>query len=60
MSKWQPIDSAPKEEDVLLLRTLGRPPIVAGFFDGAWRSFDYPDSEIIDVTHWMPLPAPPA
>lgn len=59
-SNWQPIEAAPKDgEDALLHRTLGRPPIVGGFFDGEWKSFDRPNKAIIGVRHWMPLPLAP-
>lgn len=58
--QWHDIATAPKDgTDVLLKRTMGRPEIVGGYFDGAWRSFDQPDKAITDVTHWMPLPAAP-
>ena len=59
--QWHDIATPPKDgTDVLLKRTMGRPEIVGGYFDGAWRSFDQPDKAITDVTHWMPLPAAPS
>ncbi len=53
---WQPIESAPRDVDVLL------------FADGEWaiamqvECGDWLDNysvRILGATHWMPLPAPP-
>jgi len=61
---WQPIRTAPKDRDILLLVdiAIGRPLIV----QCCWYSVDADDKGWIDAngdvflaTHWMPLPAPP-
>ncbi|QBJ80485.1 hypothetical protein [Aquitalea sp. USM4] len=57
---WQDISTAPKDgTDVLLSMPYGMPPRVAGYFKDGWYSFDRPDDEIKDPSHWMPLPIPP-
>lgn len=62
--RWQPIRTAPKDRDILLLVdiAIGRPLIV----QCCWYSVDADDKGWIDAngnvhqgTHWMPLPAPP-
>ena len=63
-SGWQPIESAPKDQEILVYtRTWG--PIVALLSEefGAWLSrMQVPVSigeEDEKPTHWQPLPAPP-
>mgnify|MGYP003524142014 CR=1 len=65
---WQPIDKAPRNEDVLVFAPNDQPTIVvAKFVDnhlGRW--WEYADELLLDAapegpqaTHWMPLPAAP-
>jgi hypothetical protein len=65
---WQPIDKAPRNEDVLVFEPKAEPSIVAArLVDnhyGKW--WEYCDEMLQDAapegpvaTHWMPLPEPP-
>ncbi len=57
---WQPIETAPKDgSDVLLSSPNWHGDVVVGCwsFEG-WR--DREDSDKLEPTHWMPLPAAPA
>ena len=67
MSEWQPIETAPKDETLVLLLGLvyGKGPdrwiALASFRNNAWREEedaleDYP---LMFPTHWMPLQKPP-
>lgn len=63
---WQPIESAPKSGETLLLWESGDPEcghwstsvwVTKG---GAWISYESrSDTLEIEPTHWMPLPKPP-
>jgi hypothetical protein len=66
MTTWQPISSAPKDQDVLVFvpsDSIG----VARFHtyvdrSGGWWQWDWmyvPEDIIPTPTHWMPLPTPP-
>lgn len=60
---WQPIETAPRETD-LLLRRAGLPPIVAGLYsnghEDGWASFDDPSRWVKGtVVGWMSLPSTP-
>lgn len=61
--QWRPIATAPEEKDVLLWIT-GRPPVVAGLFNGKWATFDAPKSDVAKrhqkIVAWMPLHPPPS
>ena len=67
MSEWRSMDSAPVEQDVLVWdgRTIavGRRSRYKDGRIGEWFVADSfglnEDGQIDDVTHWMPLPAPP-
>lgn len=48
---WQPIETAPKDDQVVLFGQKG------GRFIGRWR--DYERINQPRITHWMPLPAAP-
>jgi hypothetical protein len=54
---WRPIDTAPKDEEILLFV----PPneIEIGFYwlDGRWM--DLSTNYSFEPTHWMPLPEKP-
>ena len=63
MSEWQPIETAPKDKTDILVLSEGR--VVEAYWEGSrsrgyWDSFfqSY-ESESLEPTHWMPLPAPP-
>ncbi len=73
MSKdeWQPIETAPKDEFVLLAGPSGYTTIETVFTTGrmcsdyhAGRWIDHANDDLTDwgfnPTHWMPLPKPPA
>lgn len=56
---WQPIETAPKDEDILLAHPDGSMMIGRRNRAGtAWDDGDFRDHENWP-THWMPLPAPP-
>lgn len=64
-SKWQPIETAPRNGTDILLGFAGqkRPPVVAGWFDLGEREVnewwaDYDSTNMIKgtPTHWMPIP----
>lgn len=56
--EWQPIETAPKETDVLCFIGNGRF-IVAGKFNRGWLVYDDPFGDPYYPSHWMPLPEPP-
>ena len=61
LTTWQPIESCPKNKDVLLL-IMGE--IAKGFYSPKIKQFEaegcyYHDISCNLVTHWMPLPKPP-
>lgn len=60
---WRPIKSAPRNdpEARVLIWTAHRA-LDIGYYDvggerPCWRDMDF--DELIDPTHWMPLPSPP-
>jgi hypothetical protein len=59
---WQPIETAPKDGSLFLAWCASDD----HFFIGRWNkkfqcwSADMRLSEVDDVTHWQPLPSPPA
>ena len=70
-NKWQPIETAPKDEFVLLAGPSGYTTIETVFTTGrmcsdyhAGRWIDHANDDLTDwgfnPTHWMPLPKPPA
>ena len=61
LTTWQPIETCPKNKDVLLL-IMGE--IAKGFYSPKIKQFEaegcyYHDISCNLVTHWMPLPKPP-
>lgn len=74
MPQWQPIETAPKDRDILLLES-GRTPHEGKWLTRAglqytWKNYIPPDGWYwagyaekpvgpINATHWMPLPEPP-
>ena len=63
MSEWQPIETAPREQDVLVLLywPSERANPVTGFWDGlSWVSDDdMMRHPVTGPTHWLPIPEPP-
>jgi Protein of unknown function (DUF551) len=66
MSEWQPIESAPKDGSEILLAVGGGQRMVVGFYIGdlrpefPWQGLDVVAFGRNAITHWMPLPEPPA
>jgi hypothetical protein len=63
-AEWQPIETAPHEELVLLfcpeIGPYNRQRVELGYASQGWRSGAYSTmSRHAWATHWMPLPAPP-
>lgn len=54
--EWQPIETAPKGEVVLVYSSHGVDIAHFGLLYEGWLDENYED---IDPTHWMPLPPPP-
>lgn len=62
MSEWQPIETAPKDEWILVFGTHTRSlcPVLTVRWDGdEWQSGDDGYRPYVVPTHWMPLPEPP-
>jgi len=71
MTEWQPIETAPHETPVIILRDgipcIGEKRTEIPSFEDTYNAFDYWDDPNNDgqcwdeclITHWMPLPAPP-
>jgi hypothetical protein len=67
MSQWQPIETAPKDVPVLTYRGSGLMAVAENIVDPSsfprvparrlWCCTD--GCCLLNVTHWMPLPAPP-
>lgn len=55
---WQPIETAPEDEHVMIWLAASGNHLIAERCEEKW--FD--DCGLVDEnpTHWMPLPAPPA
>ena len=57
--QWQPIETAPKEAEALLLWDDAHlVPICGHWNDGRWEN--YVEDDLVHATHWMPFPDPPA
>ena len=67
-ARWQPIETAPKDAELLLLYDEQEESVRAGFWDAvevspaAWTATETQGLTcgIIKPTHWMPLPDPPS
>jgi len=68
MSEWQPIETAPKDDDVLVLirYSNGYSIDIANWQEYYPKGFYWASARCVDglhirgnVTHWMPLPEPP-
>ena len=61
-SGWMPIESAPKDRKILVCQ--GRNGIICTAWGidkyGNWKTGASAMDVIVEVTHWMPIPAPPA
>lgn len=62
MTKWQPIEMAPKDGTEVLvwdgsIRQISKFTVAGLDFDGHW--WDAEGYWISGITHWMPLPEPP-
>lgn len=55
--EWMPIETAPKQTDVLVWKKAIGKQAVAEFVDEEW--FDDCGALNAKPTHWMPLPQPP-
>ena len=51
-------DRLPEDNDIVLIVFQGSVVSVA-FYEGDWRHPLYPQTALVSVTHWMPLPEPP-
>jgi hypothetical protein len=62
MTEWQPISTAPKDEDIYILacREGSKIPGILGWDqDEGWYWFNGMFRDTTIPTHWMPLPEPP-
>jgi hypothetical protein len=59
--RWQPIDTAPKTDYILVFPALMGVPLVAIWCDKleVWRAAMTENTTPFPPTHWMPLPDPP-
>lgn len=61
---WQPIETAPKDGDDILVSGPWLGMHVVGYDDSGdpdfcWATLDGPNYSAQAFTHWMPLPEPP-
>ncbi len=65
MSQWQPIETAPRDGEVVLIFTPNTyPQVTAACWRGDitlehWQAVWHRWHFAADVTHWQPLPSPP-
>ena len=63
MMEWQPIETAPKNGTLVVVCALGSVPVSAVYVSwakndsGGWLAVG--NGEMIEATHWIPLPPPP-
>lgn len=59
--RWTPVEERLPEKKTQVLVYSGNfaPFMEVAFYDGLWFSAWDGETEIVDVTHWMPLPEPP-
>lgn len=58
LPKWQPIETAPKDGTLILVREQ-RCSGLAIRWDNGWK-YESGHTSWLDPEHWMPLPAPPS
>lgn len=58
MSQWQPIETAPKDGQHILIAMPSGTIVSAVWYAGGWE-VDHTGSDEQHATHWMPLPEPP-
>lgn len=60
-NEWQPIETAPKDEAVFLAwRKHATHPLMVRYEPSYDWFANYDGEHVYDLTHWMPLPKPPA
>lgn len=61
MNTWQPIETAPKDDEFVLLwcADVSETAIVGYWGHRRWE-FAHCDSYPFEPTHWMPVPDPPS
>ena len=60
-NKWQPISTAPKDNTVFLAwRKHATHPLMVRYEPSYDWFANYDGEHVYDLTHWMPLPKPPA
>lgn len=57
--EWQPIETAPRDVDVIVWQAKREHIDIAMLCDND-RWVNWYGHKCLSVTHWMPLPAPPA
>jgi len=65
--KWKPIDTAPKDESVILIGFVPHPRMdgIRRVYEGRWNETQETWTSVNgfllfeSATHWMPLPKPP-
>ena len=59
--QWQPIETAPKDGTVFLVcRKHATHPLMVRYESSYDWFANYDGEHVYDLTHWMPLPKPPA
>lgn len=58
-AQWRPIDTAPTDGSWILLARSDNGFVGEGYRTRTFATFAANGFRIDDVTHWMPLPAPP-
>ena len=60
-NEWQPIETAPKDNTVFLAwRNHATHPLMVRYEPSYDWFANYDGEHVYDLTHWMPLPKPPA
>ena len=59
MSEWEPIETAPKDGTHILGYGEEWPEIAVVVYTTGWDFYPYSDTDVGELSHWMPLPAPP-
>ena len=60
-NEWQPIETAPKDNTVFLAwRKHATHPLMVRYEPSYDWFANYDGEHVYDLTHWMPLPKPPA